>query len=66
VFSEFLRNLVQTVYFGTAPAYYIHYVVISCNEHHQATAGNFGGGGGGGGGMGGWENEVSELCVRSK
>jgi hypothetical protein len=42
VFTEFLRNLVWTVYFGTAPAFFIHCVVISCNEHQQAAAGNLG------------------------
>ena len=42
VFSEFLRNLVRTVYFGTAPAFFVHCVVMSCNEHQQAEAGNLG------------------------
>ena len=42
VFSEFLRNLVWTVYFRTAPAFYVHCVVISCNEQQQAEALNFG------------------------
>ena len=42
VFSDFLRNLVWTVYFGTVPAFNVLCVVISCNEHQQAEAGNFG------------------------
>lgn len=42
VFSEFLRNCLWTVYFGTAPALSLHCVVVSCNEHQQAEAGDFG------------------------